>query len=72
VDADFADVIRLNWYVVNFKPEMLPMIREIRSGYFADPNDPPGSTLVGVTALAHGDFLVEVEAVAALPDSAYD
>jgi enamine deaminase RidA (YjgF/YER057c/UK114 family) len=71
-NTSFAHVIRLNWYVVNFEPSMLPAIREIRSRYFADPAAPPGSTLVGVTALAHEDFLVEVEAVASVPESAYD
>lgn len=63
VGATPADVVKVNTYVVNLKAEDLPAIREIRSKYFPQQN-PPASTLVGVTALAHPDFLIEVEAVA--------
>jgi enamine deaminase RidA (YjgF/YER057c/UK114 family) len=61
--ATFADVVKVNTYVVNLKPEHLPVVREVRSGYMP-PQHPPASTLVGVTALANPDFLIEVEAIA--------
>jgi enamine deaminase RidA (YjgF/YER057c/UK114 family) len=61
--ATFADVIKLNTYVVNLRPDMLPTIREVRSQYLAGAN-PPASTLVGVTALAFEGLLIEIEAVA--------
>src|SRR5688572_4554324 len=31
--ATFDDVVKLNYYVVGFKPEQLPAIREVRSQY---------------------------------------
>ena len=57
------DVVVTRLYVVNFKPEQLPIIREVRSRY-VHPDHPPASTLVGVTALAHPDWLIEIEATA--------
>jgi enamine deaminase RidA (YjgF/YER057c/UK114 family) len=64
--ATFDDVVKINIYVKDFKPEMVPTLREVRDGYI-NKNSPPASTLVGVTSLAQEDYLIEVEAVAALP-----
>lgn len=61
--ATFSDVVKMNTYVVNLKPEDLPVIREVRSTYLPS-SDPPASTLVGVTALAMPGLLIEVEVVA--------
>lgn len=61
--ASFADVVKLNTYVVNLNADDLPVIREVRSGYLPADN-PPASTLVGVTALAVEGLLIEVEAIA--------
>jgi enamine deaminase RidA (YjgF/YER057c/UK114 family) len=61
--ATFDDVVKSNTYVVNLKPEDLTVVREVRGKYFSSAN-PPASTLVGVTALANPDYLIEVEAVA--------
>jgi len=41
--------------------------REVRDRYI-DVDKPPTSTLVQVAALFRPDFLIEIEAVAALPD----
>jgi enamine deaminase RidA (YjgF/YER057c/UK114 family) len=61
--ATFDDVVKLNYYVVGFRPEQLAVIREVRSRYL--PADvPPAGTLVGVTALAMEGLLIEVEAIA--------
>jgi len=49
--------------VVNLKPEDVPVVREMRNSFFAGV-EPPTSTLVGVTALAHPDYLIEIEAIA--------
>ena len=57
------DLIKVNYFVVNLKPEQLPIIREVRNKYFSA-DHPPASTLVGVTALAREDFLIEIEGVA--------
>jgi enamine deaminase RidA (YjgF/YER057c/UK114 family) len=61
--ATFTDVVKVNTYIVNLKPEHLPIVRDVRSGYMP-PQNPPASTLVGVAALANPDFLIEVEAIA--------
>ncbi len=61
--ATLEDIIKVNYYVVNLKPDQLPIIREVRSKYFSAEH-PPASTLVGVTALAREEFLIEIEAVA--------
>ena len=59
------NIIKVNYYVVNLKPDQLPIIREVRNKYFSA-DHPPASTLVGVTALAREEFLIEIEAVAAV------
>ncbi len=64
--ATWNDVVKINTYVVNYSPEMLPALREVRSKYITGPNL-PASTLVGVQALANPDFLIEIEAVAVIP-----
>jgi enamine deaminase RidA (YjgF/YER057c/UK114 family) len=64
--AEPKNVVKKNIYVVNLKPDDVPLVREARNAFFAGV-EPPASTLVGVTALAHPDYLIEVEAIAALP-----
>lgn len=59
----FSQVVKMNTYVVNMKPEDLAVIREIRSNYL-NKEHPPASTLVGVQALASPDYLIEIEVVA--------
>lgn len=64
--ATFDDVVKMNTYVVNYKPEDVAVIREVRKNYLSK-ESPPASTLVGVQALVNPDFLVEIEAVAVKP-----
>src|SRR5262245_47171178 len=61
--ADFDDVVKLNTYVVNYRPAMLDTLRAVR-GSFMGEVAVPASTLVGVQALAREGFLIEIEAVA--------
>ena len=63
VEATFANVIKLNMYVVDIS--QLPTLREVRDNYINAQN-PPASTLVQVVQLANKDFLIEIEAIAAL------
>jgi len=65
--ATWADVVVTRLYVVNLKPEHVPVIREVRSRYVS-PNHPPASTLVGVQALVGADWLIEIEATAVVGD----
>lgn len=67
VGATFRDVVKTNLYVVGLKPEYVPIIREVRSRY-VDAQRPPASTLAGVAALVGADWLIEIEAVAVLPE----
>ena len=60
-----ADVVKLNTYVVNYKPADLPIIREARAQIFTG-DKLPASTLIGVQALALDGFLIEIEALAGI------
>lgn len=61
-----ADIVKMNTYVVNYKPEDYRIIREVRARLFADSYPPPASTLIGVAALAVDGLLIEMEAIAAV------
>lgn len=63
--ATFADVVKLNFYVVDV--EEIGTLREIRD-QFVNMASPPASTLVEVRRLFRDDVLIEVEAVAAVRD----
>ncbi len=63
--ATFRDVVKVTYFVVDLKPEHVPVVREVRRKYL-DPDRPPASTLVGVPALAAPDWLIEVEVVAVI------
>jgi enamine deaminase RidA (YjgF/YER057c/UK114 family) len=60
--ADFGHVVKITTYVVNYKPEHRTIIGIARAPFFK--GAPPASTLVGVSALALPEWLVEIEAVA--------
>ena len=62
--ATTDDLIKVNYYVVNLKPDQVSVIREVRTKYLSGEH-PPASTLVGVTTLAQEGLMIEVEAVAA-------
>jgi len=61
--AGFDDVVKITTYVVNYKPEHRAVIGKARAPFFAG-RTPPASTLVGVSALALPEWLVEIEAIA--------
>lgn len=65
VGATMQDIVKVNTYVVNLKPDQRPIIGEVRKKYISAEH-PPASTLVGVTALAREEFLIEIEAIAAV------
>ena len=64
--GSLSDVVKMNTYVVNYKPDDYRAIAEVRREFFAREN-PPASTLIGVASLAVEGLLIEIEAVAALP-----
>ena len=61
--ATFKDVVKVTYFVVDLKPELVPHVREVRRKYL-DPDNPPASTLVGVAALVVPDWLIEIEVIA--------
>jgi reactive intermediate/imine deaminase len=64
--AKFTDVVKMNTYVTDM--DKAPAVREVRAKYFGDTT--PASTLVQVVKLARPEFLLEIEVVAALPNTA--
>ena len=65
--ASFPDVVKITLYVVGLKPELVPLLREVRAHYVSRER-PPSSTLVGVSALVGADWLIEIEVVAVVTD----
>lgn len=63
--AGWADVIKMNAYMVGMSDERVAAFREVRSRYLT-PGQLPASTFVGVERLVNADLLLEVEVVAAL------
>jgi len=61
--ATFNDLVKINVYVVNYKPEYRDMLHQMRLRHVSK-ETPPASTLVGVQALARDGFLIEIEAIA--------
>ena len=55
-------VSRITIYVVQHRPEYLPLISAARAAVFGD--HLPADTLLGVEALAEPGYLIEVEAIA--------
>jgi enamine deaminase RidA (YjgF/YER057c/UK114 family) len=63
--ADFSDVVKITTYVVDYKPEHRAIVGKARAPFFKN-GTPPASTLVGVSALALPEWLVEIEAIAVI------
>jgi enamine deaminase RidA (YjgF/YER057c/UK114 family) len=61
--ASYANIVKITTFVVGYKPELRPIIGNARGAFF-EGIEPPASTLVGVTALAAPEWLIEIEAVA--------
>jgi enamine deaminase RidA (YjgF/YER057c/UK114 family) len=61
--ATFEHVVKITTFVVNYTPELRAIIAKARSPFFAD-RPPPASSLVGVSALAAPEWMIEIEAIA--------
>jgi enamine deaminase RidA (YjgF/YER057c/UK114 family) len=61
--ATTSDVVRMNIYVKDYKPENTAPVSEALRRYFPHKHLPT-STWLGVQALAKAGFLIEVDAVA--------
>jgi 2-iminobutanoate/2-iminopropanoate deaminase len=60
------DIIKVNTYLTDLRYR--EELARVRAEFFPE-GKLPASTLVGVTALADPDMLVEIEAIAVLPES---
>lgn len=65
VGATPANIVRLRTYVVNHTPDKLGVITPELVAFFGGQTPPP-NTLIGVQSLALPQFLIEIEATAAL------
>lgn len=65
VGAGFEHVVKTTNYLTDVSHR--PVLREVRERYLNNAA-PPASTLVGVTALAFPEWMVEIEAVAVVPE----
>ena len=63
VGATFSNLVKITTYLTAIQNR--EMLGKVRSRYF-DQNNLPTSTLVEVKSLAHQDYLIEIEAVAAV------
>ncbi len=63
--ATFADIAKSTTYIVNYKPEHRVVVGKAKAPFYAN-GTPPASVLVGVSALALPEWLVEIEAIAVI------
>jgi enamine deaminase RidA (YjgF/YER057c/UK114 family) len=64
--GSFHDVIKLNYYCVDrVDRAQLPALRETRDQY-VNTQTPPASTLIFVSGLVRPEWLIEIEAIAAI------
>lgn len=63
--AKFKDVVKLNYYFADIT--QLAAVREVRDKFINTAN-PPASTAVEVKRLFREPFLIEVEAIAVVPE----
>jgi len=60
-----SDVVKLTFYVVNWKPADLKILQDASATWFP-PASAPAVSIVGVTTLPREDLLVAVDAIAQL------
>lgn len=64
-NAKFENVVKLNYYLTDFT--QISTLREVRDK-FINASNPPASTAVEVKRLFREPFLIEVEAIAVVPE----
>src|ERR1700728_935146 len=62
--GSMADICRVDVYVKDMSG--FDVIHRVRREYF--PNPPPASTMVAVSGFTHPDYLIEMAAIAVVPD----
>ena len=64
VGASFDNVVKINTYVTDMA--QIQTLRDIRTRYYS--NNAPASTLVQVEKLAREELMIEIEAIAVVPE----
>ncbi len=67
VGASAEDILRLRTFIVNYDPSKLEAVGGELMSFYGDVLPAP-NTVVGVQALALPDFLIEIEAIALIPE----
>ena len=62
--ATFENVVKVTMFITDIKNA--PILREVRTGYYG--SNPPASTLVQISGLVVPELLLEVEAIAVVPE----
>jgi reactive intermediate/imine deaminase len=62
--ATFDNLVKLTTFVTDLS--QMQTLRSIRAKYYG--KNPPASTLVQITKLAHDDLMIEIEAIAVVPE----
>ena len=65
-DATTRDIVKMNTYIVAYDESKLEVFRNVRKELLGD-EKMPASTLVGVQSLAKKEWLIEIEAIAVIP-----
>ena len=65
VGADFNHVVKLTYFIIDIS--QMQIVREVRD-QFLNTQSPPASSAVEVRRLVMEDWLIEVEAVAVIPE----
>jgi len=63
IGGSMADIAKITTFIVNLQPDDRFWIGKVVKGYFPKP---PAHTLIGISALAAPELLVEIEAIAVL------
>lgn len=66
IDTEAESIVQMRIYVVNHKPELVESIFQAGFEVFGDGWPQTASTFIGVQALAFEEWLIEVEAIAAI------
>lgn len=67
VQGNFGNVVKLTFFVTQLTPESLSSLREVRDRH-VDPAHAPASSLVQVSSLFRRELMLEIEAIAVIPD----
>ncbi|MER8792409.1 RidA family protein [Mesorhizobium sp. M0983] len=62
----FEHVARVKYYITDFEPMLMDIVRKVRSRYLRA-EIPPASVLIGISALPDPGARIEVEVIAVVP-----